>query len=765
MASLQLLLWILTLATSLDLSGCHQRLLNGVEIYEVVRPIRLHSLNKRNIQSSRPEAVRYGMSFRGKDIEMNLKQNSDMLTKEYSETYYTENGQPQTFTPQHMDNCYYQGSIVDESDSMVSVSTCDGLRGFIQTAKQRFLIEPMSEDEDGDHAVLKFDDVHDKPAVCGVTNTSWDPVYPARTSKSRSRASGPSMLQQQKYVELYLVADNREYNNMGKDIPALRKRVFEIINFVNAVYKPLNTFIALTGFEVWTDSDKASVTSPAGATLDSFTKWRNNDLRKRKRHDNAQLLTAIDFDGATVGLAFIGTLCSDHSTGVIQDHNSRAIAVGATLSHEMGHNLGMSHDTSSCVCPDNSCIMAAALSYNIPRRFSSCSSNGYGDFLNNRNPECLLNKPSYKELVTPPVCGNGFLERGEQCDCGSIEECTNPCCNATTCRLAPDAQCAAGECCEDCQLMSSSRECRPKHDDCDLAEYCTGKSASCPEDVFAVNGLPCQSGKGYCFNGQCPQREEQCLRMWGPTARVGRQFCYNQNTRGLYYAFCKRPSNDVYLPCQQEDVMCGKLFCHGGKGSPNYGRLVEFSDCKATFYGDFESDLGQVDTGTKCGEGMVCNQNECVTLNQAYRAANCSAKCQGRGVCNHKLECQCEPGWLPPHCDTQGPSGTLSKEGVIGVAVTLSLVGLIILLGAGVFLMKRRKGMPHTSGLPTHKSQTVSKPVFNQQRLKTPRANPAATQRPRAPPPPPPPAGGRGKPLQPNFLAARQALRPPPPRV
>lgn len=45
-----------------------------------------------------------------------------------------------------------------------------------------------------------------------------------------------------------------------------------------------------------------------------------------------------------------------------QDHNNNAIAVGATLAHEMGHNLGMNHDDSSrCICSGDSCIMAAAL--------------------------------------------------------------------------------------------------------------------------------------------------------------------------------------------------------------------------------------------------------------------------------------------------------------------------------------------------------------------------------------------------------------------
>lgn len=40
-----------------------------------------------------------------------------------------------------------------------------------------------------------------------------------------------------------------------------------------------------------------------------------------------------------------------------------AIAIGATLAHEMGHNLGMSHDANDCVCSGDSCIMSASLRY------------------------------------------------------------------------------------------------------------------------------------------------------------------------------------------------------------------------------------------------------------------------------------------------------------------------------------------------------------------------------------------------------------------
>lgn len=65
------------------------------------------------------------------------------------------------------------------------------------------------------------------------------------------------------------------------------------------------------------------------------------------------------------------------------------------------------------------------------------------------------------------------------------------------------------------QLAPRSRECRQKEDECDLAEFCDGQSNVCPEDVFAVNGLPCDGGWGYCYNGSCPQRSAQCNRMYG----------------------------------------------------------------------------------------------------------------------------------------------------------------------------------------------------------------------------------------------------------
>lgn len=42
-------------------------------------------------------------------------------------------------------------------------------------------------------------------------------------------------------------------------------------------------------------------------------------------------------------------------------------------------------------------------------------------FLDNANPSCLLDTPSSSRLYSGSVCGNAFLDPGEECDCGAVE--------------------------------------------------------------------------------------------------------------------------------------------------------------------------------------------------------------------------------------------------------------------------------------------------------------------------------------------------------
>ncbi|XP_053319258.1 zinc metalloproteinase-disintegrin-like batroxstatin-2 [Spea bombifrons] len=648
--------------------------------YEVVLPRKLHTQHKRDTQSKHPDLVQYGLELEGQPFVLHLEKTEGLISENYTETSYLPDGTPVTNSPRLQDHCYYHGHVKNDSDSAASISTCSGLSGVIVTRGRRFLIEPLKLTDTEEHAV--FQAPEEPPKTCGVTNTTWLEGKSFKSSRS-SGAEKQAFLRSQKYVRLYMVADNTMFVKYDRSAETVKKRIFEIVNYVNLVYKAINTFVALTGMEIWEKSDQFQVVPSASVNLDRFSSWRKERLLPRIVHDNAQFITNTDFDGATVGLAYVGTMCSEtHSTGVIQDHSKPPISVGATVAHEMGHNLGMNHDSSSCTCDAESCIMSASLSYKTPKFFSSCSHQNFKDFIYDKMPQCMKISPLKTHIQTPPVCGNKFTELGEDCDCGTEEECTNPCCDAATCRLKATAQCAEGECCKDCQIRDAGDICRPAKDDCDLADMCDGKSAFCSSDRYKVNGFSCRSGEGSCYNGKCPTLQSQCTALWGASSQTAVNSCFNVNQRGTNYGYCLK-SEGTYVPCEAKDVKCGVLYCSGGADNPNlYASVAAFSNCKAVLHPN-----GMVENGTKCGDGMVCYSGKCVTTESAFKSTNCSSKCPGHAVCDHELQCRCQEGWAPPTCDTASSTNII----IIVVAVILAVALLLGLVLMVVFCRRSRR--------------------------------------------------------------------------
>lgn len=59
--------------------------------------------------------------------------------------------------------------------------------------------------------------------------------------------------------------------------------------------------------------------------------------------------------------------------------------------------------------------------YPFPTVFSSCSKKDLDSSLEKGVGMCLYNMPEVTESFGEQKCGNGYVEEGEQCDCGEPE--------------------------------------------------------------------------------------------------------------------------------------------------------------------------------------------------------------------------------------------------------------------------------------------------------------------------------------------------------
>ncbi|XP_026172433.1 disintegrin and metalloproteinase domain-containing protein 15 isoform X3 [Mastacembelus armatus] len=679
---------------------------------EKTRPFFLVDGQRRSLaealQGGHPDRLHCELEVGGRLFLLDLEKNHDLLPKPPNVFYYLPNGTGVSARADPVPHCYYHGSVRGFPQSRVALSTCSGLRGIIAiNSTLSFELQPQDDhhqhlhhergqeegagpesggdssggggDDEGVHLLFSTSPLDgDNTGGCGVSHTAVPPIHSSTHTHRRRR----DILSETKYIELVLVADHQEFLNNQKNNKTIIYRMLDLANQVDWFYRPLNVRVALTGLEIWTDRDKIRVEKSPTNTLNNFLGWRSRELLPRLRHDNAQLIMGGSFDGTTVGMASQSSMCSrDRSGGVNVDHLVSVLGVASTVAHELGHNLGMSHDTAErrCSCQNEprlgGCIMEPSTGFMPGQQFSSCSASDLSVSLLHGGGMCLFNVPQPDRLLGGPRCGNLYVEKGEECDCGLLEECEDPCCNSSTCRLVPGAQCSSdGICCQDCKLRVAGTMCREPLGECDLPEFCTGSSPYCPPNVFLQNGEPCEDSTSYCYGGVCASMHTQCQMLWGPNATIAPAVCFSSvNKQGNKYGNCGQLSNGSYIPCGNADVHCGRIQCQGGRERPVLGSNAEiltttvrfnYSDlvCRGTFFhlGDDVSDPATVAHGTACGPGKACLDQKCQDVS-VFGVDECHRTCNGHGVCNSNKNCHCDVGWAPPDCRYSGHGGSVDS--------------------------------------------------------------------------------------------------------
>ncbi|XP_076651871.1 disintegrin and metalloproteinase domain-containing protein mind-meld isoform X4 [Halictus rubicundus] len=642
-------------------------------------------------------------------FRLDLEINAQLLAPNLWQKDFLVGGAEQS-SIQEVEHCYYHGTVRDYPGATAAFHTCNGLSGVIHLGNETFVVHPFYGGDLSKHPHVIFEARSKANKGCANSgNIEWHvknrrQKHVLGLSETVSDRYKRDVREQTKYIETAIIIDKAMFEKRnGSTRAEVVHDAIQVVNIADLYFRTLNTRVSVTYIETWQGVNKANISEgmDINQALSNLNAYKIRNILQVE-HDTTQLLTGETFLGGESGVAVPSSICKSKAIGISVDVNSyEPHLLAGTMAHMIGHNIGMTHDDErqNCVCQDwHGCIMAQSivgLDNVQPYKFSDCSKNDYTDTLRSGDGLCLLNKPN--ELVERRTCGNRKLDEGEQCDCGSIDECKelDPCCDPITCNLTREAECAAGPCCSKCKLLASGVVCREATNECDLPEVCTGKTGQCPVDVYRRNGSPCAENTGFCFNGFCPALDLQCEQIWGYGGKAADKHCFEHyNSKGSLSGHCGTDSSGHYIKCEPKNVRCGSLQCQQGSKQPvipgfDHSHIVmsirgEEYQCKSTtgkVDGSEVPGMGLVRDGTSCGNNSVCVNQTCTNVFPLINKERCPSnhnnnECSGNGYCTNINTCYCHEGWGGSDCSIQEEIPTLPpSNGSVGNSNTSTKMG------------------------------------------------------------------------------------------
>ncbi|XP_048186940.1 disintegrin and metalloproteinase domain-containing protein 2-like [Perognathus longimembris pacificus] len=618
---------------------------------QVTVPVKLQSVYSEGHETH----TSYSIMIEDKTYIMQLKQ-KPFLPNSFRVYSYDGSGIMMPIEEDSKSFCHYQGYLEGHPNSMVILSTCNGLRGILQFGNVSYGIEPLESSLGFEHVIYRL--MHKRSSAS---------LYAEKEVELKELTYKVQKVEAQKdlprYIEMHIVVEKRLYDHMGSDTNIVTEKIFQLIVLTNAIFTSFNLTIILSSLEFWTDENKISTSGNANELLHRFLTWKRSYLVLRP-HDVAFLLTyreTSNYIGATIQ----GKMCDKNFAGGVVLHprvislESLAIILVQLLSFGMGISYD---DLSKCHCPGVVCIMnPEAVHSSGTKVFSSCSKEDFAVFMASPLSHCLQNRPhlqpSYKEA---PVCGNGIVEEGEICDCGTTENCLCPsgCCNAATCTLVAGMECDTGPCCSNCRFRVKGTLCRPALEECDLPEFCNGSSTSCQQNLYVHDGHPCGHNQWICVQGTCRSGQRQCQDLFGQEAGFGSDRCFEEiNSRTDISGNCGIEDSG-YQACAPNNRKCGKIVCkyHGSEVLKLQDAITVYINASGQICVTLEFPKNHNDwermwvtEGTVCSAQKVCRNKECVK--NSYLNYDCTPQnCNNHGVCNNRKNCHCDTKYLPPEC-------------------------------------------------------------------------------------------------------------------
>ncbi|KAL4704462.1 hypothetical protein ACJJTC_019561 [Scirpophaga incertulas] len=264
--------------------------------------------------------------------------------------------------------------------------------------------------------------------------------YSARSNQRQGRQNSQDgrratrSVSRPRHVEVLLVAD-KSMTKFHDEPDNLTTYLLTIMNMVSSLYMDpsIGNYIKVVVVKIIfvEEMDAApdlEVTTNADTTLQSFCRWQQqlnpDDDSNPHHHDVAILITRQDICSqhgnpcSTLGVAHVAGMCKpDRSCSVNEDNG---IMLAHTITHELGHNFGLYHDTEKIGCHRREGstlhIMTPIFEADtVQVAWSRCSKRDVTNFLDAGMGECLSDRPSQEEYTYPEVPAGVMFNAENQC--------------------------------------------------------------------------------------------------------------------------------------------------------------------------------------------------------------------------------------------------------------------------------------------------------------------------------------------------------------
>ncbi len=308
----------------------------------------------------------------------------------------------------------------------------DFIYGFVEEGGERFYVEPLwyyvpAADRDLFVLYAAKDVNRNVKGNCAVLEGEAELEHLQDGDQKASLAESQACYQ----VDLAIASDNSMFIKYG-GAAGVQNHNIGVINDVEVDYTGnfsqdlafnIVTQFIVSGTDPWTNS------TAAGTLLGSFQTWGNAG-NFGVTFDVGELWTNRDFDGGTIGIAYLNGVCNTNKYHCLQDFSSNAELLRCLTSHEIGHNFSCAHDAgtpcTTIMCPFvsssntwSSQSVSSVNSFIIPRISNGCLSPCgpppaplVADFEWDPNPGCAGQPVHFTDLSTGGITGRTWTFTG-----------------------------------------------------------------------------------------------------------------------------------------------------------------------------------------------------------------------------------------------------------------------------------------------------------------------------------------------------------------